>query len=435
MYGPIQLLHPGANIIMRLSILAVGLGSVFCASHASAHTIVVGTCEPSANSLPTIGAAVTAVGTNGVVKICPGTYPEQVVINRSMTLEGVSNSNSAYPSIVVPVAGLVTNTTDFDTGQPTAAQILVTSGATVNISGLTVDGSNNNITTCGEGLSGVMFQNASGSVKSSAVVNQVLPAGYAGCQNGLAIYAETSSGSTSSVTIEDNIVQNFDKNGITADDTGTSAVISGNIVTGQGSWSGAGQNSIQVAEGATASITGNTVGSDIWGPDQFGDTADGAAGILIYDSPGVSITKNTVSSTQYGIAVVYDGMGPVSDGAVITGNMIATTYFYDAVDVCGANNAAVIKNVVSGAGESAIHIDSTCAVPSTGSTITGNKINFACAGILIGTGSSATLGTNSILNAGTQVLSGADVCAGESPVGPQVKRKAKPPTSPFGVRH
>jgi pectin methylesterase-like acyl-CoA thioesterase len=108
---------------------------------------VVGTCQPGANSLPTIGAAVTAVGTNGVIKICPGTYPEQVVINRSMTLAGVSNSNSAYPSIVVPVTGLVTNTTDFETGQPTAAQILVTSGATVNISGLTVDGSNNNITT------------------------------------------------------------------------------------------------------------------------------------------------------------------------------------------------------------------------------------------------------------------------------------------------
>ncbi len=397
---------------MRVFKMAVCLGPVLCAAPAMAlPKIAVGTCDPSITSLPTITQAVAAIGTNGTIEICPGSYPEQVTINRSMNLTGLTYGNSSYPSVTVPPGGLVQNTVDLDGGLPTAAQLLITGGATVNIKNLTIDGTGNNVQTCGLDPVGVLFQNGSGSIKSSAVVNQVLPAGYTGCQSGLAIYAESGNGGVSTVTIQNNVVQNFDKNGITADDAGTTAIIMNNTVIGQGSWDGAGQNSIQVAFNAVARVSNNVVGDDIWGPDQLGDTGDAATGILIYDTPGVSITANNITSTQGGIAVVYDGTaGYSSDSAIITGNKIANTIFYDGIDLCGAGKATIAKNSVNGSANSAIHIDSSCGIASTGNSVSGNIVNSACAGILVGSGSDTPSGSNTLLNTVNQVLTGSDVC-------------------------
>jgi parallel beta-helix repeat protein len=403
---------------MRVFKLAVCLGPVLCATPALATPkIAVGSCDPKLTSLPTISQAVTAIGPNGTIEICPGTYPEQVVITRSMNLTGLSSGNSSYPSITVPNGGLVQNTVDLDGGLPTAAQILITNGAMVNIKNLTVDGTGNNVQTCGLDPVGVLFQNASGSIKSSAVLNQVLPAAYTGCQSGLGIYVESGSGNTSTVTIQGNVVQNFDKNGITADDAGTSATITGNTVIGQGSWGGAAQNSIQVAFGATSKIASNVVGDDIWGPDQLGDTGNAATGILVYDSAGVAITGNTITSTQGGIAVVYDGTaGYSADNATIGGNMIANTIFYDGVDLCGAGDATITKNSVNGSANSGIHIDSSCGIATAGNTVSGNTVNSACAGILVGSGSAIPAGSNTLLNTVNQVMTGSDVCPIGNPV-------------------
>jgi parallel beta-helix repeat protein len=402
---------------MRVFKLAVCLSPALCAAPAlAAPKIAVGTCAPQFTSVATIGAAVAAIGTNGTIEICPGTYPEQVVITRSMNLTGLTAGNSSYPTITVPAGGLVQNTLDLDGAFPTAAQLLITNGATVNIKNLTVDGTGNNVQTCGLDPVGVMFQNASGSIKSSAVLNQVLPAGYTGCQSGLAIYAESGNGGTAAVAIEGNVVQNFDKNGITANDAGTTATISGNTVIGQGSWNGAGQNSIQMAFGATGSISKNVVGDDIWGPDQLGDTGDAATGILVYGSAGVSITGNSVTSTQYGISVDYDSYDGLSaNNTTISGNMIANTIFYDGIDLCGASNSTISKNSVNGSASSGIHIDSSCGIPSTGSSVSGNIVNSACAGILVGSGSDTPGGANTLLNTVNQVVTGSDVC----PVGSQ----------------
>ncbi|MEJ0044789.1 MAG: hypothetical protein WDN04_00465 [Rhodospirillales bacterium] len=102
--------------------------------------------------------------------------------------------------------------------------------------------------------------------------------------------------------------------------------ISGNTVLGMGPTSGAAENSVQIAFGATGSVTSNTVGDDVWAPDQFGDTGDAAAGILIYAGAGVPVTGNTVNSTQYGIVVEGDGNGD-ADGATISTNKVGARIF------------------------------------------------------------------------------------------------------------
>src|SRR5208282_4229655 len=91
---------------------------------------------------------VTAVPVGGTIDVCPGTYPEQVLITKNLTLIGILPVSSTMDAAVVvtPVAGLASNGSDIF-GNPVAAQIFV-QGAAVTVSHITVDGSNNQLPDC-----------------------------------------------------------------------------------------------------------------------------------------------------------------------------------------------------------------------------------------------------------------------------------------------
>ncbi len=397
-------------------IRALPLAAFFLAPAAFAKsTVAVGSCDPNLTELPTIQQAVTAAGAKGTVLICPGTYPEQVVISKDLTLKAIASGTSAQAIIVPPPGGVVVNATSVEEGGgPIAAQILVENGANVTITGLTVDGAGNGISGCSPDIIGIYYQNSSGAIRSNLVRNQVLDnPGLIGCQSGEGIFVETGNGGTANVVIQGNYVENYQKNGITANGTGAFATITSNNIQGQGPTTGAAENSVQIAFGAGGTISTNKVGGDIWAPDTNTDTGDAAAGLLVYNSPGVTIKSNVIGSTQFGIAVVgYNGN---ADGASITGNTVAATHLFDAVDICGAGSATVTGNTLGASDESAVHLDSTCLVASTGSTVTGNTINGACAGILQGAGSGGTITNNTFLNTGTTLLTGSDTCPAPAP--------------------
>lgn len=378
------------------------------AAQAKHVVVAVGTCEPQDANFATIQDAVTAVPAGSTVLVCPGTYAEQVTISKSLIVQGVAAGSSSQAAVVLP-ANFVANATDLDGGGPIVTQFLVTGGATVTIANLTIDASGNNIQSCATDIVGILYQNASGTVRGNWVKNQSPAPGYTGCQTGLAIYVETGGLGTASVTITGNQVQNFAKNGITGDDMGANLTVTGNKVLGSGPTTGAAENAVQIAFGATGTITGNTVGDAIWAPDQFGDTGDAAAGLLVYDSPGVMIKSNIVASTQYGIAVVSDGNGS-ADSATVMGNTVLSTHLYDGVDICGSNNSSVTGNTIDSSDESAVHIDSTCKSPSTGATVTGNSFAGSCAGVLVGTGSGGNIASNTGVNLTNTMVTGSDVC-------------------------
>lgn len=400
---------------MRARLFSVAAASAaLWANPSPAATIYVGTCVADVNHLPTIQQAVDAVGNPGTVRICPGTYPEQVVIDgKSISLVGLpTTTDSSNVKLVSPPGGLVQNTVSvFDPNTTYAAQVVVRSTGGVTVSGLTVDGSNNLVPGCGPGLAGIMFQNASGTVAGNAVSNQLQAEGLDGCQTGLGIYAQNDGTSANAITVSDNYVSNFQKNGITGNGVSLTMTISGNTVVGRGATNGAAENSIQVGFGATGSISKNYVGDNIWAPLQSDDPGDAAAGILVYAAPGVTVDSNVVQNTQYGIAIVGDDFNGHSDGAVLTKNHVGATRVFDGIDVCGSNSVVVEKNVVFGSDEAGIHIDSSCGFPSVGNTVKSNTIRGGCAGVLVGPGSSApNLTSNKIYNADTRELTGSDTC-------------------------
>jgi hypothetical protein len=399
---------------MRVRNALLGAGVVLCAFSAQARTTIgVGTCNPKIVNFSTIGAAVTAAPSGAVIQVCPGPYPEQVVITKPLTLEGVTFGNSSAAHITVPAGGIVANAA-YLAGGTVAAQILVQNAAAVTISNLIVDGSGNGIAGCAPDIIGIYYQNASGNILNNALVNQALGSGLGGCQAGEGIFVESNSaGSALNTLIQNNTVSNFQKNGITATNVAngngvTSAIINANTVLGQGPTPAIAANAIQVSYGAGGSITTNVVGNNVYtGP------IYGASGILVYLSPGIKITGNTVTASQYPIAVVGDGVSPddgYGDNATITTNKIGGTVDFDSIDLCSSSNDTVTSNTVNGAGSSGVHVDSSCGIPSINDTVASNKIYDACAGILVGPGSATPSGTNTVANSTSQVLTQSDVC-------------------------
>jgi hypothetical protein len=424
----------GGNMIGKIRtvgpflFVALALVACFAVQAAQASTVIVGTCK-NGIQFSTIGGAVAASPAGTTVDVCPGFYPEQVAINKALILKGITSGNQGAAIITVPPGGLVQNATSLTSGNAIAAQILVQGTTNVTITNMAVDGANNGITGGCPTPSvpnpiGIYYQNSSGSISHTSVLNEVLIPSLSGCQAGLGIFVQSGGSGTSNVSITNNHVSNYQKNGITGNEVGTNVTISGNTVIGQGPTNGAAENSVQIGFGATGSISSNTVGSDVWGPDNIGDPGDAAAGLLVYDSANVIINKNNVSETQFGIAVVTDGAFP-ADHAAVTNNTVAATHIFDGIDLCG-NNHTVTGNVVNGSDEAAIHIDGSCG-PSTGSTVKSNTINSACAGVLIGAGSSvAASSPNTYYNAITLVQNtGSDACSPPPGVRPKTQGVAR----------
>jgi hypothetical protein len=393
---------------LALLVLVALSGRAFAASNTA-----VGLCSAAGIHYTTIQAAVNAVElltAPRTVRVCPGTYTEQVSITLGLILEGVA-SGTTDAAVVLPPSpgGLVQNGSDIF-GNPVAAQIFVAStSGSVTVSHLTVDGTGNLLSGCGApDMMGIYYQNTAGTITDNAVRNQLMDPADQGCQLGLAINVESDTGAPA-VTISNNSVRNYDKNGITADGPGTgggpAVTITGNTVIGLGATSVIAQNGIQIGFGATGSATSNHVADDIYTGPTYG-----SAGILIYASAGVTASSNEVESTQLAIVPATDPTYGNANSTIIHGNRIGGTQNYDAIDLCSDNNTAE-SNVIYGSAQSGIHVDDECP-PSTGSNniVKSNTINEACAGILLGTGSSNTTAPNTYLNVTNTTLAG-DSCA------------------------
>jgi len=253
-------------------------------------------------------------------------------------LIGIANGSADSAIILPPAGGLAQNGSDIF-GDPVAAQIFV-QGASVTVSHLTVDATGNNLAGCGgPTLEGIYFQNSSGKITDNVVRNQYQTdfTDYGGCQNGLAINVESVTNSNS-VTISDNFVQAYQKNGITATGAATgpgsdgpTVAITANQIVGLAAtalnWpGGAAENGVQVGFGAKGTVTSNTVNDNIWFADTNTQPYNAASGILVYASTGITISLNNVGSAQFGITADSDPTYGPGDDTTIKSNKVQGQY-------------------------------------------------------------------------------------------------------------
>ena len=280
--------------------------------------------------------AINAAAEGDRLRVCKGVYTEQLMIQKSLILDADSGAT------LMPAA-MHQNTVSLFDSAPIATAVLVQNAVNVTIRGLTVDGTNNGISACAPDLEGITFQNASGSVERAAVRNFKLGSGLEGCQSGTGIFVQSGNGAISSVEIVECTVHDYQKNGITADEVGTSALIRHNVVTGFGPVAAIAQNGIQIGFGAEGSIERNLVTNNVFSACNNAATCTAVAtNILVTQSDGVEVSRNRAGISQ--VAIFVNG----NNASVIRNETFATLVF-DGVRIEG-NQARVRENrVVNGA--------------------------------------------------------------------------------------
>ncbi|MGB9233595.1 MAG: right-handed parallel beta-helix repeat-containing protein [Terriglobales bacterium] len=331
--------RPGFIAITALVVLV-------SASAFAGTTYAVGTCMPNLPYYTTISLAVSSVPPGSTIKVCPGSYPEQVLIAQPLTLEGVPGASSA--AVVVAPAGGLTNSVQLgECGIATYYQILVQNPAgPVNISNLVVDGT-------GAGnpagsVIGVVYLDATGTVSEASARNQT------NAGEGYGIYAATSLGAGQTITIENSFVHGFDALGISVDSSCGGGPLAVNIKANTINGGGTGFNGIYVAEstgnvasnaisgiatgvslsGASVTATGNIISASGNGYGVFvlsgGNTvehnridAGGGTGMLLSGSGTSSLVEeNTIGNASNGVFGCGLGHRPAASGFTVTGNAI-----------------------------------------------------------------------------------------------------------------
>ncbi len=303
-----------SRILSKLMLVLAAASAALSFGAAELHattTYIVGTCK-AGTQFTSIQAALDAAPSPNVVEVCPGTYAEQITIINAVTIEALSIKNSSYVHITVPSGGLTTNTT-INGGATSAAAHVFVKNATgeVNLTGLTVDSTGNNVPT-GAALVGVLYQHSPGTINHVIAAHQV-----SGQSTGYGIYMEGGS-SNPTVTVENCSVYDFDFGGI--------------YVTGPNGPTIVGPDATENATGQlTAKVTNNFVNttaapgtiSMLFGSSTV-DTATGnvsagsdrgADGMYIESNAGSTFSGNTIIDSTTGITLV-------ADGPSVTGNKL-----------------------------------------------------------------------------------------------------------------
>ncbi len=326
-------------------------------------TYVVGACQKTLYT--SIQAALDATPSPNVVKVCPGTYNEQVVITKPVTLEGISNGTSSGATIAVPSGGLFINAND-TFGELLAVQVWVDNvSGEVTLSNLTVDGTGNNVH--GNALIvGVFYQNSPGTVNHLAIQNQN------GNLGGVGVYLEGGSANPS-VTVENSNVQGFDSTGILAETNSTTseltAAIDGNDLARTPNFGGY-ATGISSGMGGTISVSGNLIapGAEVGIYGFEGSVSKNTVLAMVYYgifTDFASVTSNAIFNTTLASAGNRDSLFVRSSIAPVTGNTIVQSAGFNAIDFdCVAGNN-VHSNTIMGAGSGLINVPTSAVTTNT----------------------------------------------------------------------
>jgi parallel beta-helix repeat protein len=365
----------------------------------------------------TIQSAVTAASAGDTINVAAGTYTEQVVITRSLTLQGAGAANT---TIQAPATLTATTWTHRGTAFNTLIEVngATVHGITVNISGFTIDGLNKS--SASPRYTGIVYYNANGTI-SANTITKFGSAPVAG-EDGWGVFVVEGC----NVAISGNTIDNWSKGGIVVDgdddipNTDVTATITGNTITGAGDIAASAQNGIQISRGATGTVNSNNIISNIG----FTPTTYSAAGILVYMADGVTVSGNTTNNTETGVYVQDQNTSGGISGNVVSDNNITGSKY--GVYVLRSSNTEISGNTIDGStyfgvrvgSDSAtttiennaiknsvydgIHIESSAAT-ITGVVITGNDIlnnntadNTTSGGIFVGQSGSGSVDASEV---------------------------------------
>jgi parallel beta-helix repeat protein len=258
----------------------------------------------------TISHAVTNATAGDTINVAAGTYDEQVVIDKSLTLQGEGDT-----TIIKPSQGTANNFTLFSRkagGGDNTAPIIVASEAgsiNVTIKDLKVNGSLvTSVPTGATKFVGILYRGTGGLIDSVTVRN----ISNAGSNGGDALYLSPLA-ETVTIEVTGCNISDYYKNGITANYAGLTANIHDNTVTGLGPVDYIAQNGIQIGFGATGTIQNNSVSSHSYTGGYWA-----ASGILVYQSSGNTDTLSNNPVRENLVGIYYYNSSSTIDGNTVT---------------------------------------------------------------------------------------------------------------------
>jgi hypothetical protein len=245
--------------------------------------------------------AVDAAGPGDQIKVCPGTYPEQVRITKNdLTLFSQIPLKAV---IQAPVVETYPNS------------IVTVSGATgVTIRQFTISGpyTFGTPSACAGGVdrhTGVRIINGSATVYGNHItkIRDIDPLLF-GCQDGIAVLVGRALElQVGTATLRNNLIDLYQKGAVVVDNAGSYAWVTQNEITGEGLTNITAQNGVQVGRGASADVDHNEISRN-----QFARafSMDTAAGILLFETDAhVSADHNDLSQNGVGIDVDENAVG------------------------------------------------------------------------------------------------------------------------------
>ncbi len=332
-----------AGLLRRRAFAAVisvsaTLPACICPVHAyaqttTAKTYYVGTCKPGKADYTTIQAAVNGVPASSTINVCPGTYPEQVLIRQPLTLSGVQSGDNAGVLVTVPSNFFEEA---FDSSQLYVPVISVfNTGGPVNISGLTIDSTA--AVNAPDPVVDILFDSSPGTI------NHVVLLEPASSVFNYGVLVADDASMSPTVTIENSVISlaNESSAGVVESSTTSTVNMTNSYLHGPG----AGAISV---EGNADTVTGNTI-----------DLMNGpGAGIQILATATVS--GNTVSNSVIGLyspgssvmtnnTLLNNGVALRSTGGgTFKGNMIVSKPAGVGVDLECSSTVAMSGNTFIG---------------------------------------------------------------------------------------
>ncbi|MBD3217041.1 MAG: T9SS type A sorting domain-containing protein, partial [candidate division Zixibacteria bacterium] len=211
-------------------------------------------------SFLSIQAAVDAADPGDVINVEAGNYTEQVHVTKDdLTIDGAGVDNTIVKSPT-------TLTEFFNSGSNDNYPVVFIDGATgVTLTEMTVDGDNQGDTNAR--FCGIGFWNGGGTVMTGKIIN-VMNSTFSGAQHGIGIYSYNDTGGPYSITLNDVLVEDFQKNAIALLGSGLTVDLDDVTTTGEGATSVTAQNGIQIGP----EVTGTVDNCDISDVSYTGDT-------------------------------------------------------------------------------------------------------------------------------------------------------------------
>jgi Right handed beta helix region len=285
------------------------------------------------------------------VNVCPGTYIEQVSFESDDTGTTI-RSLSVWAAIIKAPPTVATNLVD------DKAIVHVNAATGIRILAFTITGPGP--FNCDSLRYGVWVENGGSAAIERNHITEIrdndpasLDPPFSGCQNGVGIQVGRTfvDGPTSgSATIIDNLLDRYQKNGMTVDNAGSNALIVGNRVHGIGPTPVIAQNGIQVSRGAVATVRGNQVQDHTYTlAPVFSST-----GILLFEiTAGTTISSNRAVRNDDNIAAL------TTSGTRILRNVLLDSTFFDGIYMGpDTSNNRIEENFLRGNAEHDCHDDS-----------------------------------------------------------------------------